>query len=68
MNSDFPVQNQPYGVYPSGDHAPVLDDGVFAQPSLNAFLARGLDRWTDVRRRATELLTGEQHRHRSSRT
>ena len=75
--SHFPVQNLPYGVFaPSGaeprvgvaigDHvldlAAALHDEVFARPSLNAFMAQGRERWTQVRARLTELLTDEAHR------
>jgi fumarylacetoacetase len=44
------------------DLARVLDDPVFGQPSLNAFMAQGRTRWSDVRTRITELLTAERHR------
>jgi len=40
----------------------VLGEQVFAQPSLNAFMAQGRTRWSDVRARVTELLTDERHR------
>ena len=40
----------------------VLGEQVFAEPSLNAFMAEGRVRWTDVRARLTELLTVERHR------
>jgi fumarylacetoacetase len=40
----------------------VLGEQVFAEPSLNAFMAEGRARWTDVRARLTELLTVERHR------
>jgi fumarylacetoacetase len=75
--SDFPVQNLPYGVYSRGDEparvgvaigehvvdlAAVLDDPVFAHPSLNPFLAQGRVRWTAVRTRVTDLLTDPAHR------
>ena len=79
--SDFPVENLPYGVFSRPgqearvgvaigdavlDLAPVLDDEVFAQPSLNGFLRQGRSRWRDVRERVTDLLTSptahvEQH-------
>ncbi len=79
--SDFPVENLPYGVFSRPgqearvgvaigdavlDLAPVLDDEVFAQPSLNGFLRQGRSRWRDVRERITDLLTSptahvEQH-------
>jgi fumarylacetoacetase len=35
---------------------------VFAEPSLNAFMATGRGRWSEVRATITELLTGDQHR------
>jgi len=44
------------------DLAQVLDDPVFGQPSLNAFMAQGRTRWSDVRAQITELLTAERHR------
>ena len=44
------------------DLAEVLGEQVFAEPSLNAFMAEGRVRWTDVRARLTELLTVERHR------
>jgi len=44
------------------DLAQVLDDPVFDQPSLNAFMAQGRTRWSDVRAQITELLTAERHR------
>jgi fumarylacetoacetase len=40
----------------------VLDDPAFGEPSLNAFMAQGRTRWSDVRARITELLTAERHR------
>jgi fumarylacetoacetase len=40
----------------------VLGEQVFAEPSLNAFMAEGRARWSDVRARITELLTDERHR------
>jgi fumarylacetoacetase len=75
--SDFPVENLPYGAFSTADHgprlgvaigehvldlAPVLDDPVFAEPTLNRFLAQGRPRWRDVRRRVTDLLTEDRHR------
>jgi len=39
------------------DLAPVLDDGVFAAPTLDPFLARGRATWAETRARLTELLT-----------
>jgi fumarylacetoacetase len=44
------------------DLAQVLGEQVFAEPSLNAFMAQGRARWRDVRARVTELLTDERHR------
>lgn len=44
------------------DLAQALADDVFAEPSLNAFMARGRARWSEVRARITELLSDEQHR------
>ncbi|HJY65448.1 MAG TPA: fumarylacetoacetase, partial [Streptosporangiaceae bacterium] len=38
------------------DLAPALGEDVFAEPSLNAFLAQGRARWSDVRARITELV------------
>ena len=40
----------------------MLGEQVFAEPSLNAFMAQGPARWSDVRARVTELLTEPQHR------
>jgi fumarylacetoacetase len=44
------------------DLVPVLGEQVFAEPSLNGFMAQGRARWSDVRARITELLTDERHR------
>ncbi len=44
------------------DLAAVLDDPVFARPSLNAFMAQGRARWSDVRARITGLLTERRNR------
>jgi fumarylacetoacetase len=66
----------PYGVFSTGvrsprvgvrigdsvlDLLPVLGEQVFAEPSLNAFMAQGRARWRDVRARLTELLTEPRH-------
>ena len=73
---EFGVANLPYGVFSAGDApragvrvgdsvldlAQVLGEQVFSEPSLNAFMAQGRVRWSDVRARVTELLTGERHR------
>ena len=42
------------------DAAPVLDDPVFASPTLDPFLARGKAMWSETRARLIELLT-DQH-------
>lgn len=75
----FGLDNLPYGVFSPvgagprvgariGDHvldlAVALDDPVFAAGSVNAFLAQGRARWTEVRTRITELLSDERHRER----
>jgi fumarylacetoacetase len=44
------------------DLVPVLGEQVFAEPSLNAFMAQGRTRWSEVRARIGELLTNERHR------
>jgi fumarylacetoacetase len=72
-DSLFGIANLPYGVFADADGQPprvgvrigdsvldlarVLDDHVFAEPSLNAFMAQGRARWTEVRAQLTELLT-----------
>src|SRR5215469_7888451 len=73
----FGLANLPYGVFSADDGGPragvrigdsVLDlalalgEQVFAEPSLNAFMAQGRARWSDVRARIIELLTDERHR------
>ena len=75
------MANLPYGVFSAGegprvgvrigdsvlDLARALDDRVFGEPSLNAFMAQGRARWSEVRARITELLTGHPAgRHRSA--
>jgi fumarylacetoacetase len=76
--SDFPLENLPYGAFSTapghpprigvaiGDHvldlAAALDDQVFAESTLNRFLAQGRARWRAVRSQVTELLTEERHR------
>ena len=42
-------------------------DDVFAQPTLNAFMAQGRARWTEVRRQITELVQGDVAGHRGVR-
>ena len=44
------------------DLARILGEQVFSEPSLNAFMAQGRARWSDVRARITELLTNGRHR------
>ena len=71
MNDLFGLTNLPYGVYSVGDAAPrvatrygdhvvdlalLLDDDVFAEPTLNAFMAQGPERWSAVRVAITEAL------------
>jgi fumarylacetoacetase len=74
QDSLFGIANLPYGVFTDADGQPprvgvrigdsvldlarVLDDRVFAEPSLNAFMAQGRARWTEVRAQVTELLAG----------
>ncbi|MGY1644282.1 fumarylacetoacetase [Geodermatophilus sp. SYSU D00703] len=73
-DSPFGVHNLPYGVFSLRGSAPrvgtrlgdsvidlavLLDDEVFARPSLNAFMAQGYDRWVAVRREIAERVTGE---------
>lgn len=68
----FGAENLPYGVFspPGGeprvgvrvadsvvDLAAALGDDVFARPSLNAFMAQGYDRWAEVRRQVTGLVS-----------
>ncbi|WP_072690557.1 fumarylacetoacetase [Rhodococcus marinonascens] len=73
-DSLFGLRNLPYGVFQPGDSLPrigvrvgdsvvdlaaTLSDDVFAQPTLNAFMAQGRVRWTEVRRQVTELVQGD---------
>jgi fumarylacetoacetase len=73
-DSPFGLHNLPYGVYSVAGSAPrvatrlgdsvidlarLLQDEVFAQPTLNAFMAQGYDRWVAVRREISERLTRE---------
>jgi fumarylacetoacetase len=44
------------------DLARVLADPVFGEPALNAFMAQGRSRWSEVRAQITGLLTAERHR------
>ncbi|MFC5729409.1 MULTISPECIES: fumarylacetoacetase [Nocardioides] len=73
-DSLFGLANLPYGAYSVpgaeprigtryGDHvvdlALLLDDHVFARPTLNAFMAQGHDRWVAVRERLVEAVAGD---------
>ncbi|QTJ67579.1 fumarylacetoacetase [Rhodococcus sp. ZPP] len=73
-DSLFGIDNLPYGVFSTADSAPrvgvrvgdsvvdlavALGDAVFAQPTLNAFMAQGRGRWVEVRRQITELVQGD---------
>ncbi|MCL2533447.1 MAG: fumarylacetoacetase [Nocardiaceae bacterium] len=73
-DSLFGLDNLPYGVFSTPDAGPrvgvrvgdsvvdlakVFGDDTFAQPTLNAFMAQGRDRWVEVRAQITELVAGE---------
>jgi fumarylacetoacetase len=74
----FGTANLPYGVFSGEpapdpgigvrigdsvlDLARLLADPVFGEPSLNAFMAQGRSRWSEVRAQVTELVTAERHR------
>ncbi|MFG2745114.1 fumarylacetoacetase [Streptomyces chartreusis] len=73
----YGADNLPYGVFSTpgggrrvgvriGDHvldvAGALDDEIFAQPTLNPFLAQGRDVWSSTRQRLRTVLTEERHR------
>lgn len=77
--SGFGLANLPYGVFsPAGgaprvgvrvgdqvlDLAEALEEEVFANASLNPFMAQGRAAWTRVRERIARLLTDEAHRPR----
>jgi fumarylacetoacetase len=77
-DSLFGLHNLPYGVYSVagsaprvgtrlGDHvidlAVLLGDEVFAQRTLNAFMAQGYDRWVSVRGAIAERLAAEVPDH-----
>src|SRR5699024_4237125 len=73
-DSPYGPDNLPYGVYSTGptgerrvglrlsdrvlDLAGLLDDEVFAAPTLNPFLAQGRQRWAEVRARLQQLVAG----------
>lgn len=69
----FGITNLPYGVFSRPGLPPrvgtrygdrvldltvLLDDEVFARPSLNAFMAQGKRRWDEVRERLIDRLDG----------
>ena len=71
--STFGLDNLPYGVFSVGgapprvgvrvadsvlDLAVLLEDEVFAAPSLNPFMATGPARWAAARTRITDLIAG----------
>ncbi|MCX4091424.1 fumarylacetoacetase [Nocardia sp. alder85J] len=73
-SSYFGLSNLPYGMFSRAggdprvgvrlgdrvvDLAVALGDPVFARPSLNAFMAQGSRRWTEVRARIVELVGAE---------
>jgi fumarylacetoacetase len=73
-DSLFGIDNLPYGVFSTAGSAPrvgvrvgdsvvdlavALGEDVFAQPTLNTFMAQGRDRWVEVRRQITELAQGD---------
>ncbi|MFE9326461.1 fumarylacetoacetase [Nocardia sp. NPDC052278] len=73
-NTLFGPNNLPYGVFaPEGrdfrvgvrlgeqviDLAAALEDPIFAEPSLNAFMAAGPRRWREARERIHELIADE---------
>lgn len=77
--TDFPLENLPYGVFRAGtrtarvgvaigeqvlDLAAVLGDRCFHEGSLNAFLAQGPAQWRAARARLRELLTDPAARPR----
>jgi fumarylacetoacetase len=76
-DSGFGIDNLPYGVFSTAGTAPrtgvaigdsVLDlaaatgDDVHATGSLNAFMARGPQAWSELRAQITDWLTDEAHR------
>ena len=76
-DSGFGIDNLPYGVFSTAGTAPrtgvaigdsVLDlaaatgDDVHATGSLNAFMARGPQAWSELRAQLTDWLTDEAHR------
>lgn len=71
----FGTDNLPYGIFSTTDTEPRVgvrvgdsvldlsrifeDDIVFAEPSLNAFMAQGRARWDEVRSTIKELIAGD---------
>ncbi len=71
----FGLDNLPYGIFSTADSEPRVgvrvgdsvldlsrvfeDDVVFAEPSLNAFMAQGRARWDEVRAAIKELVAGD---------
>lgn len=73
MNDLYGITNLPYGVYSVAGAAPrcatrygdqvldlalLLEDEVFAAPSLNGFMAQGKQRWDEVRATLTDRVRG----------
>ncbi|MBD8605435.1 fumarylacetoacetase [Aeromicrobium sp. CFBP 8757] len=73
--SEFGVHNLPYGVFSTEgtarrigvrfgdavvDLSATLGGDDLAQPTLNAFMAQGRDRWIEVRRQVTELVLSDE--------
>lgn len=71
-DSEFGIDNLPYGVFSTAgtdrrvgirygdnvvDLAVALDDDVFAEASLNSFMAQGRTRWVEVRDAITDAIT-----------
>ena len=69
----FGPDNLPYGIFSTADTEPrvgvrvgdsvldlsrLFDDIVFAEPSLNAFMAQGRTRWDEVRAAIQDAITG----------
>ncbi|NME81392.1 fumarylacetoacetase [Rhodococcus sp. 105337] len=69
----FGPDNLPYGIFSTADTEPrvgvrvgdsvldlsrLFDDIVFAEPSLNAFMAQGRTRWAEVRAAIQDAITG----------
>ncbi|MGQ0845216.1 MAG: fumarylacetoacetase [Sporichthyaceae bacterium] len=76
-DSGYGVENLPYGAFSVQgtrprigvavgpwvlDVGPLLRDPVFAEPTLNDFLAAGRGAWTAAREELTEMLSDERYR------